>query len=475
MRITPQALGLVHFVGIGGIGMSGIAEVMHQLGYRVQGSDQNDGSNVQRLRDKGITVFVGHRAEQVTGAGLLIVSTAINESNPEIRAARNAEIPIIHRAEMLAELMRLRWAIGISGTHGKTTTTTMVGMLLQQAGFSPTIINGGIINELGTNAIVGQGDWMVVETDESDGSFLRLPATVGVVTNIDPEHMNHFGSFDKVKDAYRQFVLNLPFYGFAVMCSDHPVVADLISRIDNRRIISYGFAASADVRAENVRLLPEGARFDVVINQDKKTHHISDVFLAMVGSHNVQNALAAIAIAHEMGIGDAVIKACFASFKGIKRRFTKTGEVAGISIYDDYGHHPTEIAAVLRAARTITKGRVIAVVQPHRYSRLKAHFSEFVEALKLADCAIISDVYAAGEAPIVGADREALVLATTKAGHPNVHSLSSPNQLADSISKLAASGDVVICLGAGSITNWANALPAELATLLQPSGRVIAV
>ena len=374
MRALPLDIGTIHFVGIGGIGMSGIAEVLHTLGYSVQGSDVAENANVRRLRKFGVTVHVGHDENNLGDARVVVISTAVKAGNPEVQAARQRLIPVVRRAEMLGELMRLKWSIAIGGTHGKTTTTSMVAALLDAAGMDPTVIIGGIINAWGSNARLGKGDWMVAEADESDGTFLKLPATIAVVTNIDPEHLDHYGSFDKLRAAFEAFVANIPFYGFAVLCIDHPEVQALIPRLSDRRIITYGFSPQADVRAMNLQSSSTGVRFDTVIT-DRKTgdqSRLDDLMLPMLGEHNVQNSLVAVAIAHEMGIADDLLRRAFAGFEGVKRRFTRTGEVDGITIIDDYGHHPVEIAAVLKTARTATQGRgqVIAVVQPHRFTRL---------------------------------------------------------------------------------------------------------
>ncbi|HEY8190822.1 MAG TPA: UDP-N-acetylmuramate--L-alanine ligase, partial [Alphaproteobacteria bacterium] len=408
MRIRPQETGILHFTGIGGIGMSGIAEVLHALGYKVQGSDIAENANVQRLRDKGIEIAIGHDAENIDGVALVVVSSAVKKDNPELMAARAARLPVVRRADMLAELMRLKKSIAVGGTHGKTTTTSMVGAMLEEGGFDPTVINGGIVNKYGTNTRLGGGEWLVAESDESDGSFTRLPATVVVVTNIDPEHMEHYGDFDHVRAAYAQFVENIPFYGYAVLCSDHPEVQALIPLVSDRRLITYGFNPQADVRAHNLRPSPQGCNFDVIWANGAE---LLDVWLPMPGDHNVQNALAALAIGQEMGIAAPVMKKALAHFSGVKRRFTKTGEVGGVTVIDDYGHHPVEIAAVLKAARGCVAesgGRVIAVVQPHRYSRLSSLFEGFCTCFNDADSVIVADVYAAGEKPIDGAGRDAL-------------------------------------------------------------------
>jgi UDP-N-acetylmuramate--alanine ligase len=467
MRSLPQGLGLIHFVGIGGIGMSGIAEVLHNLGYKVQGSDVAEGGNTHRLAALGIRIMVGHKEENLGASEVVVVSSAIKGDNPEIAAARVRRIPIVRRAEMLGELMRLKWAIAVAGTHGKTTTTSLIGALLETAQLDPTVINGGIINAYGTNTRLGASDWMVVEADESDGTFTRLPAAIAVVTNIDPEHLDHYGEFAALQQAFDSFVANIPFYGFAVLCSDHPVVQGMVARVTERRILTYGFSPQADIRATNIRLDEDGTRFDVIIadRATGKTRTIRDLFLAMYGEHNVQNSLAAIAVAAELRLGDAVVRASLRNFKGVRRRFTKTGEWNGVAIIDDYGHHPVEIAAVLKAARAITAGKVIAVVQPHRYTRLSDLFEGFCTCFNDADTVLVADVYAAGETPIEGIDRNALIAGLAAHGHRHVEALETPPALAPSVRALAKPGDMVVCLGAGSITNWANALPAELAEL----------
>ncbi|PWE54482.1 UDP-N-acetylmuramate--L-alanine ligase [Metarhizobium album] len=460
----PQAIGLVHFIGIGGIGMSGIAEVLHNLGHRVQGSDQSDSANVQRLRAKGIEVFVGHKAENLGDAEVVVVSTAIRKNNPELVAAREKLLPVVRRAEMLAELMRFRNAIAIGGTHGKTTTTSMVATLLEAGNLDPTVINGGIINAYGTNARMGEGEWMVVEADESDGTFLKLPADVAVVTNIDPEHLDHYGNFDAVRAAFRQFVENVPFYGFGVMCLDHPEVQALVSQIEDRKVITYGENPQADARFTNVRMQGTKSIFDVEIRRRRtgKVFAMKDLVLPMPGRHNVSNATAAIAVANRLGISDEDIRKGLASFGGVKRRFTFTGEWNGVQVFDDYGHHPVEIKAVLRAAREAGPGRIIAVHQPHRYSRLASLLPDFAACFNDADCILIAPVYSAGEDPIEGADSETLVSRIKSAGHRDARYLASPDQLASIIAGIAQPGDFVVLLGAGNITQWAASLPKEL-------------
>jgi UDP-N-acetylmuramate--alanine ligase len=460
----PLKLGTIHFIGIGGIGMSGIAEVLGNLGYSVRGSDVADSANVKRLRDHGIAVAVGHKAENVEGAEVIVVSSAIKRDNPELVAARAKRLPIVRRAEMLAELMRLKSCIAIAGTHGKTTTTSMVAALLDGGNFDPTVINGGIINAYGTNARLGAGDWMVVEADESDGTFLKLPANIAVVTNVDPEHLDHFGTFEAVKKSFLSFVENVPFYGFAVMCTDHPVVQDMVGTIADRRVITYGENPQADARLVDVKLEGGVARFSVLFQarEGKREHHIKDLKLPMPGHHNALNATAAIAVAHELGIPDGKIREALGNFGGVKRRFTKTGEWNGALIFDDYGHHPVEIAAVLKAARASTQGKVIAVIQPHRYTRLQALFEQFCTCFNDADHVIVAPVYPAGEAPIPGIDRDALVAGLRARGHRDVDAIDGPEQLAGKIAPLAKKSDYVICLGAGNITQWAYALPGEL-------------
>jgi len=463
----PLSIGTIHFVGIGGIGMSGIAEILHNLGYAVQGTDIADNYNVERLRKMGIPVRIGHSAEALGDARVVVISSAVKPDNPEVAAARSRLVPVVRRAEMLAELMRLKNAIAIGGTHGKTTTTSLIAALLEAARLDPTVINGGIINAYGTNARLGASDWMVVEADESDGSFLKLPSTAVVVTNIDPEHMDHYGTFDRLRDAFRSFVESIPFYGFAALCIDHPEVQALIARVPDRKIVTYGFSPQAMVRAVNVTFGGDGARYDVAITDrvTGQSRTIAGLTLPMFGEHNVQNSLAAIAVAVELGLPNDIVRKALAGFSGVKRRFTRVGETNGITVIDDYGHHPVEIAAVLKAARSASAGQVIAVVQPHRYSRLENLMAEFCTCFNNADTVIVADVYAAGEAPIPGIDRDALVRALREHGHRNVLALPEPKALAGLVSDVARPGDMVVCLGAGSITNWAHALPADLAAL----------
>ena len=475
MRTLPLNIGVIHFVGIGGIGMSGIAEVMHNLGYAVQGSDQAEGANVIRLRQLGIKAMIGHEAENLGEARVVVISSAVKPDNPEVVAARDAMIPVVRRAEMLAELMRLKWAIAVGGTHGKTTTTSMVAAILDQAEYDPTVINGGIINAYGTNARLGAGEWMVVEADESDGSFTKLPATIAIVTSMDPEHLDFYGDFETERTAFQSFVENIPFYGFAVMCLDHPEVQALVGQISDRRIVTYGFSPQAAVRGVNVTATADGMNFDVELTDRAldvsrdSTRTLVGFHLPMHGDHNVLNALAAIAVGHEMKIADEASLAALAGFAGVKRRFTKTGEVGGITVIDDYGHHPVEIAAVLhaaRAARAATAGRIIAVVQPHRYTRLRDLFEDFCTCFNDADAVIVTPVHAAGETALEGFDRDALIQGLTARGHRRVIALNQPEDLATLIAGEAASGDMVVCLGAGTIGAWANALPGQLEPLL---------
>ncbi len=473
-HFSPQSADMLHFVGIGGIGMSGIAEILHNLGYKVQGSDMADNANVKRLRDKGIIVHIGHKAENLGAASVVVISSAVKPDNPEVMAAREAYLPVVRRAEMLGELMRLKWAVAVGGTHGKTTTTSMVACLFEAAGLDPTVINGGIINAYGTNARLGSGKWMVVESDESDGSFTKLPSTIAIITNMDAEHMDHYQDFEAVRRAYETFVQNTPFYGFAVLCIDHPEVQSLIPRVKDRKIITYGLSPQADVRAVNVRAEANGSRFDVCISDRRKgkARTIKEFFLPVIGAHNIQNALAGIGLGAQLGFEDDLMRKAFASFEGVKRRFTKTGSVGGITIIDDYAHHPVEIGATLKAAQQAKdgKGRVIAVMQPHRYSRLSGLFNDFCTAFNDADCVIVADVYPAGEKPIDGASRDALVEGLRAHGHRDVRALPDPSALASIIAESAKPGDFVICLGAGSISAMANALPKELEAVLAKKG-----
>jgi UDP-N-acetylmuramate--alanine ligase len=465
MKTIPLGIGPIHFVGIGGIGMSGIAELMASLGYRVQGSDRAEGANTRRLSAKGIPITIGHREANLGAAQVVVISSAVKADNPEVVAARKSLIPVVRRAEMLGELMRLKWSIAVGGTHGKTTTTSLIAQVLDTAGLDPTVVNGGIINAWGSNARHGSGDWMVAEADESDGTMAKLPASIVVITNIDPEHLDHYGTFEALREAFVAFASNIPFYGVAALCIDHPEVQGILPRLLDRRVVTYGFSPQADVRGMDVRANGEGVRFTALITDRKSgtSRTVPDLFLPMFGQHNVQNALAALAVAGAVGIEDSVFRRALGSFGGVNRRFTRCGETDGISVIDDYGHHPVEIAAVLAAARTVTKGQVIAVVQPHRYSRLSNLFEGFCSCFNDADVVIVADVYAAGEEPVEGVHRDALVYGLRAHGHRQVIPLEDRNDLASIISELADRGDLVVCLGAGNITQWAHALPAEIA------------
>lgn len=474
MRIMSPDIGTLHFVGIGGIGMSGIAILLNTLGYQVQGTDQAEGANVARLRELGIRVAVGHKAGNIlneTGEipAAVVISSAVKPDNPEVIAAREAKVPVIKRAEMLAELMRLKSAVAVAGTHGKTTTTSMVGQMLDTAGFDPTVVNGGIVNAYGTNMRFGQSDAMVVEADESDGTFTRLPATVAVVTNIDPEHMDHYGSFDEVREAYKRFVLNLPFYGYALLCLDHPEVQALVPQVSQRKIITYGFNPQADIRASNIRPDARGSAFDVTfagwLCADGRDLVLADVFLPMPGRHNVQNSLVAFGVAKEMEVPPETMRRALTGFTGVKRRFTRAGEADGVVIIDDYAHHPVEIEVVLKTARSVLQepgAKVIAVFQPHRYTRLRDLFEEFCLCFNEADTVIIADVYAAGEQPIEGVGKEALVRGIHEHGHRDSRVLPGKDELPALLAEIARPGDYVVCMGAGDITYWANALPGKL-------------
>ena len=459
MKALGTDIGTVHFVGIGGIGMSGIAEVMHQLGYKVQGSDAADSYVVEKLRKEGIPVAIGHSPDNLGDAAVVVCSTAIKDNNPEVRAAAERRLPRVKRAEMLAELMRMQKTVAVAGTHGKTTATSMVAALLDAGGLDPTVINGGIINRYGSNARLGKSEWWVIEADESDGSFLRLDGTIAVITNIDPEHLEHYGGFEAVKDAFVEFIENVPFYGLAVLCVDHPEVQNIIGRIRDRRIVTYGFSALADVRADNVTPVPGGSRFDaLILDRDGQRRAIEGVTVPIPGRHNVQNALAAIAVALELGLSDEAIRAGFERFEGVKRRFTRVGDINGAIVIDDYAHHPTEIRAVLAAAREGAGGRVIAVMQPHRYTRLQALMDDFQNAFNDADVVFVTPVYPAGEEPIEGVDSAALVDGLRARGHRMVRTITDQKELSRELRDLAADGDMVICMGAGDITKWAAGL-----------------
>ena len=468
MKAFGTDVGTIHFVGIGGIGMSGIAEVMHQLGYKVQGSDIAENYVVEGLRKAGIPVMIGHSADNLGDATVVVCSTAIKDGNPEIVAAAERRLPRVRRAEMLAELMRMQKTVAVAGTHGKTTTTSMIAAMLDAGGLDPTVINGGIINSYGSNARLGKSDWMVVEADESDGSFLRLDGTIAVVTNIDPEHLEHYGSFERAKDAYVEFIENVPFYGLAIMCVDHPEVQNILSRIRDRRVVTYGFSALADLRADNAVTEKGGTRFDaVVLQRDGSRRTIEGIHIPIPGRHNVLNALAAIAVGMELGLDDATITRGFERFDGVKRRFSRVGDVAGAIVIDDYAHHPVEIRAVLSAAREGVQGRdeegslggrVIAVMQPHRYTRLETLMDDFQNAFNDADIVFVTPVYAAGEEPIEGVDSAALADGLRARGHRMVKAVADQKELAESLRDIAAEGDMIICMGAGDITKWAAGL-----------------
>ncbi len=459
----PQDVGAIHFVGIGGIGMSGIAEVLLNHGYTVQGSDLKTTPITDRLAELGATIFEGQRAENVENARVVVISSAIKPGNPELDGARAMGLPIVRRAEMLAELMRLKSNIAVAGTHGKTTTTTMVAALLDGGGFDPTVVNGGVIHAYGSNARKGEGEWMVVEADESDGTFNRLPATIAIVTNIDPEHMDHWGTIENLRQGFLDFTSNIPFYGVAICCIDNPEVQSLVGKLTDRRVITYGFNAQADVRVVGLHYKGGIAYFDVHLQNEDII--IKDCELPMPGDHNVSNALSAVAVARHLGMKAEEIRAALKSFGGVNRRFTKVGEVDGVTIIDDYGHHPVEIAAVLKAARQATEGRVIAVHQPHRYSRLSHHFDEFCACFNDCDVVGITDVYAAGEDPIEGATRDALVAGLIQHGHRHARRVDGPEDLARLVAEQARPGDMVVCLGAGTISGWANGLPDALRAL----------
>ena len=465
MKTLPLSIGTIHFIGIGGIGMSGIAEILHNLGYSIQGSDIAESANVLRLRDLGIDISIGHDAVNLKEAEVSVVSSAVKPDNPEVIEARARLIPIVPRAEMLAEIMRLKWGIAVAGTHGKTTTTSIVAAVMDAGQFDPTVINGGIINAYGTNARLGDGQWIVVEADESDGTFMKLPATIAVVTNIDPEHLDHYGDFDTLKAAFVTFVQNIPFYGFATMCIDDTEVQALISAVSDRRIVTYGLSPQADIRATDISSDPAGSHFNVVVSNrgSSKELDLGRFTMPMVGDHNIRNALAAISIAQEMGIQPDVLKQALINFSGVKRRFTRTGVVKNVTIIDDYGHHPVEISAALAAARTSSQRNVIAVFQPHRYSRVEGLFNEFCTCFNDADTVIVAEIYAAGEAPLPGIDHDALIDGLRARGHRHVLKLEDADALPSLIAEIARPDDFVVCLGAGNITSWANALPDALA------------
>ncbi|MCQ2965352.1 MAG: UDP-N-acetylmuramate--L-alanine ligase [Alphaproteobacteria bacterium] len=466
MNNIPFNLGTLHFVGIGGSGMSCIAELMHNLGYKVQGSDISASQNVLRLKNMGIRVETGHCAENINGASVVVVSSAIRENNPEIIEARYRRIPVVRRSEMLAELMRLKWSIAVGGTHGKTTTTSMIGAVMQAAGLDPTVANGGIINSYGTNAHLGDGKWLVAEADESDGSFIKLPATAVVVTNMDPEHLDYYGSYEKMKEAFLSFVQNIPFYGFACLCSDHPEIQKLISKVSDRLIITYGFNQQAQICAQNINMEPGLITFDVQIaaeiSSTKRNYYIKNIKLPVYGKHNIQNAMAAIGVGLQLGVNEEQIKAALSNFKGVQRRFTKRGSVNNIDIIDDYAHHPVEIMATIKAARDVVKNNVIVIFQPHRYSRVENLFEMFCTAFNDADYVIVADIYSAGENEIEGINKHVIAEGLRTHGHRHVIELDAPENLPQTILKIANQGDIILCLGAGTISSWAKKLPEQL-------------
>ncbi|MDE2183623.1 MAG: UDP-N-acetylmuramate--L-alanine ligase [Alphaproteobacteria bacterium] len=461
---VPLDIGAIHFIGIGGIGMSGIAEIMHNLGYKVQGSDTSDNANVKRLRSMGVPVAVGHAAGNIGEARVVVYSSAVKPGNVEFESARLRGLPLVRRAEMLAEIMRLKSCIAVAGTNGKTTTTTMVAALLDAAGLDPTVVNGGIINAYGTNARLGEGEWVVVEADESDGTFLRLPATIAIVTNADPDHLDYYVTFDRLREAFQRFVENVPFYGFAVLCIDHPEVQAMVGRIVDRRLTTYGLSPQAEVRAVNLRFSEGASHYDVIFTDRFKgtERRLQDLCLPMPGEHNVQNSLAAITVARELGVGDEVIRQALKTFRGVGRRFTRVGEWNGAAIIDDYAHNPFKIAAALKAARQAYAGPIVAVVQPHRYTRLRDTFAEFAKCMNDADVAVIAPVYAAGEQPIEGINRDTFADALRAHGHRNVLTIEGDADLAAAVAPHAKPGGAIVCLGAGSITAWAAALQGKL-------------
>jgi UDP-N-acetylmuramate--alanine ligase len=468
-KMMKRICGVIHFIGIGGIGMSGIAEILHNLGYKVQGSDLSENYSVERLRNLGIEVKIGHSEENITNASVIVKSTAVRENNPEIIAARNARIPIVKRSEMLAELMRLKASVAISGTHGKTTTTSLMASMFEAAGLNPTVINGGIINSRGTNAYLGSGDFLIAEADESDGTFIKVPSTIGIITNIDPEHLDYYGSFENLKNAFKTFIENLPFYGFGVLCKDHPEVNNLINQINDRKVLTYGIdSEDVDVKGINIRNTLNGSIYDVELSEKiyGSKHTIKDLHLPVPGVHNVLNSLAVIATAVELKFSEEIIISGFENFKGVKRRFTKTGEATGITVIDDYAHHPKEIIATLKTAKSVMEGKngkVIAIAQPHRFTRVRDLFNEFATCFGDADILFIADIYTAGEDPIDGITSDNLVQ-KIKSLFPekNVQKLNPDQDLSEAICGIANNGDMVICLGAGNITSWAYALPKQI-------------
>jgi UDP-N-acetylmuramate--alanine ligase len=466
----PKSLGTIHIVGIGGIGMSAIAEVLLAQGHKVQGSDQKDSVNCQRLRGKGMIVHTGHHADNLAGATFVVISTAVKPGNPEFDAARAQGLPIVRRAEILAEIMRGFATISITGTHGKTTTTSLIAHLLADGGKDPTVITGGIINDWGSNARLGKGPWMVVEADESDGTFARIPTQIGIVTNIDPEHLDYFGTVENMHREFAQFFQQIPFYGLVVACIDHPVTRDMVDKLglraDGRPLLTYGEHADADLRLTKVEVIGSMTTLNVSLSSRVKggTRTLAGLQLPVPGHHNALNALAAFAVACEVGLSDEQIREGLARFAGVKRRFQPTGAWNGATIFDDYGHHPVEIAAVLKAARAGAQGgRVIAICEPHRYTRLRDLFDEFAACFVDADSVIIGPLYAAGEAAIPGVTHASLAMAIRDTGHGDATYVDTPRDLVPALKSRLKAGDTVLCFGAGTSTDWAHALPQWLA------------
>lgn len=474
-KLLQETLPSIHFVGIGGIGMSGIAEVLHNMGYKISGSDLQENAIIKRLRGLGIEIQIGHHPRAVHGKDCVVVSSAVSSQNVELCEARTLKIPVVQRAEMLAELMRLKSSVAVAGTHGKTTTTSLVAALFEGAGLEPTVVNGGILNACGTNAYLGKGEWIIVEADESDGSFTKLSPTIAVVTNIDPEHMEFYKTTETLEKAFETFVSQIPFYGFAVLCVDHPTVKKLATSFCDRRVLTYGFAEEALVRATNLRLTPQGTIFDVEVRhfEGEETANVSalprvlkELFLPMVGEHNVQNALAAIAMAYQLGFGEETVRQALQSFKGVKRRFTYVGTSHDVTIIDDYAHHPVEIQTVIKAARQAATGRVLVVFQPHRYSRLSSLWEDFTTCFSGADGVIMAPIYSAGEDAIEGITTEKLAGEVRLKTKQLVWELKESTELPYLIRQVARPGDLVVCMGAGSITYWAATLPSQLDQLL---------
>ncbi len=458
MNSFDKKFGLLHFIGIGGIGMSGIAEVLVNLGYKVSGSDLVENQNVSRLKNLGVNIFIGHKKNNVDEAAMVVVSSAINSNNEEILEAKRRRLPIVKRAEMLAELMRFKKSISVAGTHGKTTTTSLMAAILETADLDPTVINGGIINSYKSNAKIGSSDWMVVEADESDGSFIKLPTTNIIITNIDAEHLDYYGNFRALKEAFKQCINNIPFYGMAIVCLDNPTIQSILSEIEDKRIITYGISPQADYRAQNIRSKDGRTFFTLEISPKvySPTKNIDGLISNIPGIHNVQNVLAVCAMAIEMGIKTEVVKKALENFEGVNRRFSFLSSYRGIKIYDDYGHHPVEIRATLSAAREVSKNKVVAIVQPHRYSRLKMLFADFTTAFNDADTVFVTNIYSAGEKEDKELTKEHLISALIAAGHKDVRKYEDLEQLKFFLEKKLNEGDIVIFLGAGDITQYAR-------------------